>query len=277
MFKDLKENNFPIISIIILTRNGLGFTKECVTSIMANTNINYELIIIDNGSSDGTKEYLSELAFPVRTVFNDQNKGFSGGCNQGLSIASGDYFVLLNNDTIVTEDWLTRLVWWLDNDKEIGIVGPRSNSTRYKQLVSPVPYHSVDEMPMFAKKWTSANFKKGFQVNNLSGLCMAFKRELVMKIGGLDERFFPGNFEDTDYCIRTLIAGQKLWVANDVYIHHYGNTTFKVNKEHYKYVFIENKKRFCSKWGLKPAYDINELVKREQPFTPSKHYIPITL
>lgn len=102
-----------------------------------------------------------------------------------------------------------------------------------------------------------------------------FRKELIDKIGGFDPRFFPGNSEDTDFSIRTRISGKKLWVANDVFIHHFGNSTFMINNEKYQHLLVENRKKLLSKWQMMNLNEIDELVKRESPFDRSKHYIPL--
>jgi GT2 family glycosyltransferase len=268
-----KYNNLnPLTSIIILTRNCLSFTRECIESIFSCTRENFELIIVDNASTDGTVQYLHTL--PKTTVIkNRRNRGFSGGCNQGLSVANGENIVLLNNDTIVTRGWLTRLLWWINQDKTIGIVGPRSNYIVPQQAISPVPYQTIKKMPMFAAKWSKDHIRQGYEADYLSGLCMAFKKSLVGEIGGLDERFFPGYFEDTDFSIRARISGKKLWVANDVYIHHYGSSSFKVNLSLHRKAILESEKKFMAKWNINDLSKINEVVEREKPFRKEFHYI----
>ena len=270
-----KYNNLiPLTSIIILTKNGLSFTKECILSIFNCTNENFELIIVDNASTDGTVRYLHTL--PRTTVIaNRRNRGFSGGCNQGLSIANGENIVLLNNDTVVTRGWLTRLLWWMKQDESIGIVGPRSNYIVPQQAISSVPYQTIKEMPIFAAKWSKDHFRQGYEADYLSGLCMAFKKSLVDDIGGLDERFFPGYFEDTDFCIRARISGKKCWVADDVYIHHYGSSSFKTNRSLHRKAILENERKFMTKWKITDLSKINEAVERERPFRKEFHYIPI--
>lgn len=238
-----------------------------------NTDGNFELILVDNGSTDGTLEFLKNL--PKTTVIaNKTNKGFSGGCNQGLKVAKGENIVLLNNDTVVTKQWLSRLIWWLNNNPPIGIVGPRSNIVVSHQAIIPVPYKTMDEMQNFAMDWTTKHDRQGYEVDHLSGLCMVFKRNLIDMIGGLDERFYPGYFEDTDFSIRALICGKKLWVANDVFIHHYGSGSFSVNRALQTKIIQESRRKFFQKWKMDDLNEISEVVKREKPFNRERHYIP---
>ncbi|PRS36427.1 glycosyltransferase family 2 protein [Bacillus sp. RJGP41] len=263
----------PLTSIIILTRNGLPFTKECISSIFRHTKENFELILVDNGSKDGTLEFLKTLPY-TKVIANKKNKGFSGGCNQGITIARGENIVLLNNDTVVTNEWLCRLLWQLNKDPSIGIVGPRSNNVVSHQAITQTPYKNMDQMQKFANEWTQKHDQQGYEVDYLSGLCMIFKRSLIDKIGGLDERFSPGYFEDTDFSIRAQITNKKLWVANDVFIHHYGSSSFRINRGLQKKIILDSQKKFFLKWKMSGLKEIKETVEREKPFNRELHYIP---
>lgn len=201
--KEENEKNNALISIIILTRNGLSYTKLCIDSILENTELNYEFIFVDNGSNDGTVQYLSTVK-NARIIANKENKGFSGGCNQGLKIARGKYIVLLNNDTIVTNGWLTRMVWWLEKDPTIGVVGPRSNMVLPEQSINPEQYKASSSLQIekFATKWSKERAQTGNEISRISGFCMFFRKELIDKIGGFDPRFFQGTLR-----ILTLVFG----------------------------------------------------------------------
>jgi GT2 family glycosyltransferase len=119
----------PRASVVIVTFNSLVFTKLCLESVLSNTDPGYELIVVDNRSTDGTVEYLRELAREhshVTVVFNESNRGFAPANNQGLARATGRVLVLLNNDTIVPPGWLAGLSRTLD-DPAIGLAGPVTN------------------------------------------------------------------------------------------------------------------------------------------------------
>ena len=134
MFNDIwKEDNNPggpLVSIVILAYNQLEYTKKCIESIVENTNVFFELILVDNGSTDGTAEYLeSELTSLIasgmlRIIKNDKNLGYARGNNQGMAIAGGEYILLLNNDVVVTPGWLSCLLKCAEKYSDIGIVGP---------------------------------------------------------------------------------------------------------------------------------------------------------
>lgn len=121
----------PRVSIVMLSYDNLYFTKLCAETLLAHTDTSdFELIVVDNGSNDGSLEYVWSLAARqprVRAICNARNRGFAAGTNQGLAIARGDILVLLNNDTIVPPGWLAGLVRHLD-DPGVGMVGPVTNS-----------------------------------------------------------------------------------------------------------------------------------------------------
>lgn len=234
---DAKELHEPssyhdLTSIIILTRNQLPLTKICFASIIANTPEPYELIVIDNGSSDGTVEWLREQAEAdtrIRLIENSVNKGFAAGCNQGITAAHGEYLLLLNNDTVVTPGWLSGLREVLDRYPDTGIVGPMTNSASGIQVVADTGYTSLPELPAWSATFRRSNRFQIIPQRRIVGFCMLFRKDLIKKTGLLDESFGSGNYEDDDLCLRAELAGYRNLIAGDVFIHHEGGATFSGN------------------------------------------------
>jgi glycosyltransferase involved in cell wall biosynthesis/polysaccharide pyruvyl transferase WcaK-like protein/MoaA/NifB/PqqE/SkfB family radical SAM enzyme len=174
------QSESPLTSIIMLTCNQLQYTKKCIESILQNTQKPYELIIVDNGSTDGTVEYLeSEVPknhpdLRIKIIKNKENKGFAGGNNQGMAVASGDYILLLNNDVVVTTGWLERMLSCAEKQPEIGIVGPRSNYVSGPQLVEEVGYdtHTLKGLAEFSNKFADDRASQAQQVLRVVGFCM---------------------------------------------------------------------------------------------------------
>lgn len=239
---------FRLTSIVILAWNQLFYTRMCIESIQQYTDFPYELILVDNGSTDGTGEYFDSIPNAV-VIKNPVNRGFAAGCNQGIRAAHGDYILLLNNDTVVSHNWLSNLINCLESSPEIGIVGPVSNYVSGVQLI-PTEYQSLGEMHQFARKFNRPDPSRWFDTERLVGFCMLIRRSVIDRIGLLDEDFGIGNFEDDDYCLRALRAGFRLVCAGDTFIHHFGNKTFEGNNVDMAKLLAENRVRFCRKWGI---------------------------
>lgn len=248
-----KDKEPPLTSIVMLTCNELNHTKLCLASIEAHTPWPHELIIVDNGSTDGTVEFLKEymeVRPNVRVVANSTNRGFAAGNNQGLALAKGDFVLLLNNDTIVTPGWLERMLAVFARHEKAGVVGPVSNYVSGPQLVSEASYGNQAEMEAFAARWAEENSGRSEPIMRVVGFCLLARREIVERIGGLDERFGSGNFEDDDFCIRAALVGYEARIARDVFIHHAGSQTFKGAKIDYRQAMERNWGLFKAKWGI---------------------------
>ncbi|MXQ54877.1 glycosyltransferase [Shimazuella alba] len=234
-------------SIVILTYNQVEMTKRCIDSIREHTPENYELIVVDNHSTDDTVSYLKEQK-DIVCIFNDENRGFAGGCNQGIEISTGDYVLLLNNDTVVTSGWLSSMIRVIEKEK-VGLVGPVSNYVSGAQQIS-VSYQTMEQLPAFADAYTQQMKNKDKQVLRLVGFCLLIKREVIEKIGVLDELYVKGSFEDDDYCLRAAIAGYQLRIALDSYVHHEGHVTFNNNQDlNIQHLYWLNRAKFIEKWN----------------------------
>jgi len=240
-------------SIIILTHNELAYTRECLSSIRLRTDEPYELIVVDNGSTDGTVEYLQTQP-DVRLICNLENRGFPAGVNQGLEIASGSNIVLLNNDCVVTTGWLRRLLDALRIDSRIGLVGPYSNRASGYQQVS-TNYDDLSALDGFAWGWGKRHAGRVRDVERLIGFCLLLRREVVERIGLLDERFGIGCYEDDDYCRRARDAGYRLVIAEAAFIHHYGSRTFQGSGANLAAILQENEQRYREKWNAATVTD----------------------
>lgn len=241
-------------SIVIPCYNEISYTRLCVESLLAHTPEPVELIFVDNGSTDETSAYLDSLArdLPgVRVLRNPVNRGFAAACNRGIAAATGDFILLLNNDTVVTRWWLSRLLAAATIDEKIGLVGPRSNCVAGPQVVENTPYgEDLAAMQRFAAGYALRNAGEGHETDFAIGFCLLIKRAVIDRIGGFDTRYGLGNFEDTDFCLRARVAGFRVWICNDVFIHHFGSRTFHGAGIDFKKLMKENEARFRAKWGV---------------------------
>ncbi len=243
----------PAASIIILAHNQLEHTRLCLDSIRAHTPLPHELILVDNASTDGTLQYFHSLAAQQNNVVvirNSLNLGFAAGNNQGLAIAKGDCVVLLNNDTVVTEGWLEKMLAALQRHPDTGIVGPMTNYVAGPQLIADIAYPGLAELPKFAAEWSRSHAGQTQDINRVVGFCLLARRSVIDRIGGLDEQFGSGNFEDDDFCLRAGLAGFRICIARDSFIHHTGSQTFKGAKIDYRESMLRNWKLFKAKWSM---------------------------
>lgn len=244
----------PKISVIVLTYNNLDYNKSCIETILNQTAYpNYELIIIDNKSTDGTIEYLEALKekdIPnVQIVLNSENLGFAGGNNEGIKRASGDYVVLLNNDTVISRGWLTAMEKHLAQKSELGMIGLTTNSIGNESKVA-AKYSNMVEFRKFAYQLTTKKMGKTYnRVKMLPLFCTMIKKSVIDEAGMLDPIYKVGMFEDDDYAEAVKEKGYELSIADDAFIHHYDGGSFKkLEDTHYKAIFEENKAIFEEKW-----------------------------
>jgi GT2 family glycosyltransferase len=263
----LKED-YGLTSIVIVTHNQVGYTRQCIDSIRERTDEPYELIVVDNGSTDGTVEWLKALReevigesrgrdaesaksksqrsdrngpLGVTVITNSDNRGFPAAANQGIAAATGRQILLLNNDTVVTTGWLKRMLRALYSHPRIGLVGPLSNNVSGTQQVT-VRYEDLEGLDGFAWDWAKTRDRIVSDTDRLIGFCLLIRREVIDKIGTLDERFGIGNFEDDDYCVRAMDAGYRLVIARDAFVHHFAGRTFVGAKIDFAALMAKNRK-----------------------------------
>ncbi|MNK91363.1 N-acetylglucosaminyl-diphospho-decaprenol L-rhamnosyltransferase [compost metagenome] len=271
------------VSIVLLGYNQLAYTRLCVESVLEHSDLPFELLLIDNGSVDGTGEYFKGLASRdarVKAILNPRNLGFAVGCNQGIAEATGKYVLFLNNDTIVPRQWLSRLLAHFKERPAVGAVGAVSNCVSGPQQLQTVPVPNRPEareaILSFGEAIASSMRGKGFELGRLVGFCLMVRRDVLDRIGGFDPRFGIGNFEDDDLCLRVLTAGFRTWVAQDVYVHHFGSRTFAALGPHaFEDTMDQGWDLFKQKWGLASHLDRRQPYLVELPaFDPARHVVP---
>ncbi|MCX5796116.1 MAG: glycosyltransferase family 2 protein [Elusimicrobia bacterium] len=239
----------PRASIIILTHDDVDYFEECLESVRSRTDVPHEIIVVDNASQAPAVRRLERLCRRpnIRLIRNAQNRFFAAGNNQGIRAARGRHLVLLNADAVVGPQWLSRLIAWAERDNEAGLVAPMTNSAPGLQSASAPSYRGAADLPKFSWAWAQAHAGRSREVHRLIAFCLLVKREVVDRVGLLDERFGPGGYEDYDYCLRVRQAGYKLLLAEDVFVHHYGAMGYRgVDYSHHRRI---NREILARKWS----------------------------
>lgn len=271
-----------LTSIVIPCRNGVEVTRQCITSIFRNTPEPFELILVDNGSNDATPSYFAELAAKHRNVHvirNAQNTGFAFASNQGAAQARGKQVLFLNNDVVVPPGWLRPMISALDRPG-VGLVGPRSNSVSGVQMI-PVPYgDDLAGMEAFAWARQQERSGEGFYATRAVGFCLLVRRDVLERIGGFDVAFGMGNFEDDDFCARAQLAGYRIFIADDAFVHHFGSHTFARENVAFAELMQRNAEVLAAKWFLPEDWDLTKGIPYGQMlasrYHPRLHYCPLT-
>lgn len=240
-----------LVSIMIPCCGMLEYTKLCVASVLKHSPAPFELIFLDVGSLDGTAEYLAGVAtvYPslrVEVVRTPTDMGIKDACKEALNRAKGEFLVLLNNDTVVTPNWLNQLIGLANMTPAMGAVGPMSNFAAPPQLVESVPYrvgpkkHSplegrhgtsevfvdVEAVNKFAMEFSKEFRGKWLETDRLGGFCMLIKREALQRIGPLDPWTDLSLFDTDILSSKVRQAGFTLGCCRDSFIHHFGTRTF---------------------------------------------------
>jgi GT2 family glycosyltransferase len=269
-----------LTSIVVVARDNLAVTADCLTSILASTHRSFEIILVDNGSAEDYRGLVTELRARhahVTWLRNERDAGYAQACNQGLAASRGEYLAILHNDVVVTPGWLGRQLAPMALNPAVALTGPALSACAGSQLVGERSYQGLEQLAGFAEPW-AVNHADEFAISMpLSGACLVMKRAVVSRIGGLDARFGSSIHTDDDYCIRAYRAGFRMAIAFDAFVHHAGAATWKALGIDRGTVAAGSRQRFCEKWGLASdvtvAAAVRELAK--QPFDHARDYIAL--
>ena len=226
-------------AIVITVLNQLAYTQGCLRCLQQDLAAGVRVIVVDNGSTDGTPEWLAAQA-GLTVIRNDQNRGCAPAWNQGVQAAAGaEWVVVLNNDVLLPVGWLTALLGAADRHG-LDIVCPamRERDQNY-------------EFAAYARDFTaqlSAVLRRG----GSHGVCFAVRRAVFERIGGFDEAFRIGQFEDADFFRRARLAGFNLGVTGACFLHHFGSVTQDAlsDMNRNRPYEAENRAHFRKKWKL---------------------------
>lgn len=247
------EWNVRNTSIVILSYNLKEICKQCIESIRRNNHPDsYELIVVDNASTDGIVDWLKEQK-DIVLIENGSNMGFPHGCNQGIEVADeNNNIFLLNNDTIVLPNSLFWLRMGLYEKKEYGATGSVTNYAGNGQIIDK-EFSVVDEYCVYGMKHNVPMRNAIESKIWLVGFAMLIKREALNQVGVLDTLYSPGCLEDDDYGVRLQCSGWKTMLCWNSFIYHYGSGQGK-NQSHWKSSQMRNIDKFIEKWGFNITY-----------------------
>ena len=247
-------NTHPKISVIVLAYGDPKLTNAAVSSLKNQGDIypNMEIIIVDNGSSAENINVMRDYADKfdgIKIIENGENLGFAAGNNVGLEAATGEYVLLLNNDTFVSPGSLQAMMLHLKNNPAIGAIGPLTNNIGNEAKL-PINYASMEEMILTTRALKTGYRGKNFETPVVAYFAVMFRQRDLDDFGHLSIDYGRGMFEDDDHCKVIRTRGFICAVAEDAFVHHHLSATFsKIDDEERKKLFDDNKATFESKWG----------------------------
>ncbi|MDE5966637.1 MAG: glycosyltransferase [Lachnospiraceae bacterium] len=239
-------------SFVILSYNTLDLLKLCIKSIRLYCHPDtYELVVIDNASHDGSVEWLREQK-DIILIENSENAGFPAGCNQGVAAAAKDNDIMfLNSDTVMTPNAMFTLRMGLYESEKNGQAGSVTNYAGNHQVISET-FDDIEDYILYAAKNNIPREHASEYKTFLIGFALLSRRSALEQVGLFDERFTPGNLEDTDLGTRFLQHGYRNVLCWNSFIYHLGSQGFQ--NEHYAALITNNRKKYEQKWGFDPGY-----------------------
>ncbi|MGD9898918.1 MAG: glycosyltransferase family 2 protein [Calditrichaceae bacterium] len=235
----------PVISVVIPHFNGKDILNDCLESLYKNTYDEFETILIDNGSTDGSQDFIRDKFPQVRLIRNKANLGYAGGCNQGIGLSNGSFVLLLNNDTVMPENFLTEMYSAIKSDETIAAVQPKIISIQNNSLFD-YSGGAGGEMDLLGYPFARGRIfdtveadEKQYdnierQVFWTSGCALLLRKSITDRIGILDEDFFAHQ-EEIDLNWRAQLAGYKNVVTTRTHIKHFSGYTLRGDNERKMY------------------------------------------
>ncbi len=282
------EASKPDISIIIPVYNQREFTLKCLVSILANeVNSTYEVIVVNDCSSDGTDLMLAHVE-NIKELNHVKNKGFLESCNDGGAQARGEYILFLNNDTEVTPHWLDHFIATFDHKEKVGLVGAKLMYPDGRlQEAGGIIWREADGNNYGNRSIEPDHPEYNFlrEVDYCSGACIMLRRDLFEQISGFDERFKPAYYEDTDLAFRIRALGKKIYYQPACQIIHYEGVSCGTDlTQGVKACQVVNLKHFKERWEkelkhhftneTRPEIAIDRLVKKRILVADSRMIMP---
>jgi len=219
------------ILVVTLAYNKVEYTSQMVRSLQnVDSGVEYELVIVNNASTDKTNEFLSPDNFKgikARAIWNKKNKGFSIGNNQAIDLIKDnkeiEYYCFLNNDTIVTANWLKEMLECMERHKDAVIIGaklihPGTGRIQHAGVIEQNGHRPTHIYFGQDRYFPPANVEKKYPA--MTGACILVKRDFFESVGGFDEAYWCG-WEDIDLCKKATELGKEIWYAPKAEVYHY--------------------------------------------------------
>ena len=254
-----KNEGLPLVSIVILNWNNQKLLHQCLTSVLCTNYSNYEVIVVDNGSTDGSSAMVRREFPTVTLIENERNLGFSEGNNRGIRRSKGNYIVLLNEDTEVDPNWLINLIEVAKSDEQIGILGCKLYYFQNRRIIQHaggvIGKHAISGH-IGDGQVDTGQFDEIAYLDYVTGAAFMIRRELLDDIGLLDPIYFA-YFEDTDICYRARKSGFKVVYVPSAIVYHHRSASWRANSvsERHLYLNERNRVRFVFK-----NYDPHQVI-----------------
>ncbi len=275
------------VSIIIPVFNQSEFTARCLEAIStAQNNASYEVIVIDNGSTDATKQLLASVEGDITVITNRSNEGFACACNRGSKLATGEYLLFLNNDTLVSDSYLDQMLECAASLEMCGAVGARlqypAGRIQHAGIAincEGIPYHIFQNF--------DANHKAVSETREMiavTAACMLVKRETFAGVNGFDCDFVNG-FEDVDLCLRLKEAGYRNYYCGETSVVHYEETStgrkqfdsqnLALLRKKWNHRLLQDDMKYLEPFGLRIEWGSNGGSYRESGLSLRNNDVPV--
>ncbi|OIO63687.1 MAG: hypothetical protein AUJ47_05250 [Candidatus Marinimicrobia bacterium CG1_02_48_14] len=239
----------PVVSVIIPHFNGIEILDACLTSLYTDPYPALEIVVVDNGSSDGSPDFVAKKYPSVQLVRNRENRGFAGGCNDGMAQATGEYYLILNNDTTHKPGWIDTLVNIIQSSSDIGAVQPKLLSAQQPDhfdysgggggLIDFIGYPFAIGRIFSNMEVDQGQYDEVREIFWASGTAFLVRREVIDQVGGFDEDFFA-HMEEIDLCWRMQNAGWIIKNAPQAVVWHHSGWTLPPDRYRKKYLNHRN-------------------------------------
>ncbi|MFN8254590.1 MAG: glycosyltransferase family 2 protein [Bacteroidales bacterium] len=246
------EAGYPYskIAVVILNWNGKNFLEKFLPQLVKNSNHpDISLWVVDNGSNDNSVNYIKSNFQSILLIEFSENYGFTGGYNRALQLIPAEYFVVLNSDVEVTENWILPVIRFMDNNPDVAACQPKIKSYHNKEyfeyagaaggFIDRFGYPFCRGRILKTIEKDTAQYDKNLDIFWASGACMIIRSEIFKEVGGFDEEFFA-HMEEIDLCWRIINRGKRIVCYTDSVVYHVGGGALPNNSPRKLYLNYRN-------------------------------------